>query len=84
MIFEVESSASSSMANNAMKVLARDVDDFIKPLFFFHVLLSGGKDNERISSLRAQWGRHNYRVYRLCDDTEMQRLAVDILAQHRA
>src|SRR3954454_22865241 len=58
-IFEVESSASSSMANNAMKIFAQDVDDFVKPLFFFHVLLSGGADNERISSMRRQWGTHN-------------------------
>ena len=83
MIFEVESSASSSMANNAMKVLARDVSDFAKPLFFFHVLLQGGKDNDRIAQLRSQWGMHNYRVYRLNDNGEVQRLFIDILAQHR-
>ncbi len=83
MIFEVESSPSSSMANNAMKVLARDVDDFVKPLFFFHVLLVGGPDNDRIVQLRRQWGAHNYRVYRLNDLTDLQRLVLDILEQHR-
>jgi hypothetical protein len=56
MIFEVESNATASMANNAMKVLSRDADDFIKPLFFFHVLLAGGPENDRIASLRRQWG----------------------------
>ncbi|MGW3788931.1 hypothetical protein ACWD5Z_30425 [Micromonospora chokoriensis] len=82
-IFEVESSASASMANNAMKVLARDAEDFVKPLFFFHVLLSGGPDNDRICGLRRQWGSHNYRVYRLNEDAELLRLVCDVLAQHR-
>jgi hypothetical protein len=82
-VFEVESSASSSMANNAMKVYARDVDQFIKPLFFFHVLLSGGPDNDRIRMLRKQWGNHNYRVYRLNDVDDLCRLILDILGQHR-
>jgi hypothetical protein len=83
MIFEVESSASASMANNAMKVFSRDVDDFVKPLFFFHVLLQGGPDNERIAGLRRTWGTYNYRVYRLNDPSEKQRLVSDILGQHR-
>lgn len=83
MVFEVESSASTSMANNAMKILARDADDFVKPLFFFHVLLSGGQDNDRIAQLRRQWGQHNYRVYRLNDRAESQRLLADVLSQHR-
>lgn len=83
MIFEVESKASSGMANNAMKVLSRDVDDFVKPLFLFHVVLKGSATNERISNLRRQWGSHNYRVYTLELDGENQRLVVDILSQHR-
>ena len=83
MIFEVESSASSSMANNAMKVLSRDVDDFVKPLFFFHLLLAGGPDNDRIQGLRRQWGTHNYKVYRLNERPEKQRLLLDIVRQHR-
>ncbi|WP_157880588.1 hypothetical protein [Streptomyces sp. Root1310] len=83
MIFEVESKASSGMANNAMKVLSRDVDDFVKPLFLFHVVLKGSAANERISNLRRQWGSHNYRVYTLGLNGEVQRLVVDILSQHR-
>ncbi len=83
MIFEVESSASASMFNNATKVFAQDADDFVKPLFFFHVLMRGGPDNERIKLLRSAWGKFNYRVYRLNDESEMQRLVSDVLAQHR-
>jgi hypothetical protein len=83
MIFEIESSASASMANNALKVFSQDVDDFVKPLFFFHILLDGGPDNERISALRRGWGTHNYRVYRMNDESEAQRLVSDILGQHR-
>ncbi|WP_333768669.1 hypothetical protein [Streptomyces sp. IBSBF 2435] len=83
MIFEVESRASGGMANNAMKVLAQDVNDFIKPLFFFHVVLKGGNANERVLNLRRQWGSHNYRVYTLDSKSEVQRLLLDILSQHR-
>jgi hypothetical protein len=83
MIFEVESSASASMVNNALKVFSQDVDDFVKPLFFFHVLLGGGPDNERIAGMRRTWGTYNYRVYRLNDELEAQRLVSDILGQHR-
>ena len=83
MIFEVESSASASMVNNALKVFSQDVEDFVKPLFFFHILLSGGPDNERIAGMRRTWGTYNYRVYRLNDEPEAQRLVLDILGQHR-
>lgn len=83
MIFEVESSASASMVNNALKVFSQDVDDFVKPLFFFHILLGGGPDNERIAGMRRTWGTYNYRVYRLNDEPEAQRLVSDILGQHR-
>lgn len=83
MIFEVESSASASMANNAMKVFSQDVDDFVKPLFFFHVLLAGGPDNDRIAALKKTWGTYNYHVYRLNETGESERLAHDILSQHR-
>lgn len=83
MIFEVESNASASMANNAMKVFSQDVDNFVKPLFFFHILLSGGPDNERIASLRRTWGTHNYRVYRLNEAQGPEELVRDILEQHR-
>jgi hypothetical protein len=71
------------MVNNALKVFSQDVDDFVKPLFFFHVLLGGGPDNERIAGMRRTWGTYNYRVYRLNDKSEAQRLVSDILGQHR-
>jgi hypothetical protein len=83
MIFEIESRASSSMANNALKIFSQDVEDFVKPLFFFHLLLGGGRDNERIAAMRKTWGTYNYRVYRLNSKLENQRLVSDILGQHR-
>jgi hypothetical protein len=71
------------MANNALKVFSQNVEDFVKPLFFFHILLDGGPDNERILALRRQWGTYNYQVYRTNDESEAQRLVSDILGQHR-
>jgi len=59
------------------------VDDFVKPLFFFHILLGGGPDNDRITALKKTWGTYNYRVYRLNDTREPKRLVHDILSQHR-
>lgn len=82
-VFEVESSPSSGMANNALKVLGPSNDALLKPLFFFHVVLGGGPDNERVANLRSQWGQHNYRVYRLSETAEPERLLNDVLLQHR-
>src|SRR4051812_27441815 len=65
MIFEVESSAGNTIANNAMKVFSQSNQDFEKPLFFFHLVVRGGEETSRIDALRKQYGTNNYRVYRL-------------------
>jgi len=82
-VFEVESTASAGMANNAQKVLGTPNEAMAKPLFFFHLVLAGGADNERVAALRSQWGRHNYRVYTMADGSAPQRLLWDVLEQHR-
>lgn len=82
-IFEVESTASSGIANNAMKVYGSPQSDLPRPLFFFHLVLEGSKDNERIRNAQYAWGQHNYRVYRFGDEDDRSSLAFDILKQHR-
>jgi hypothetical protein len=81
MIFEVESRATSSVANNAQKVFAQTSNEFEKPLFFFHVFLSG-KRSSRLKTLQTQYGTYNYRHYSL-DAGECTKLIIDVLNQHR-
>jgi hypothetical protein len=82
MIFEVESRPSGGMANNAVKVFSRSVDELIKPLFFFHIVLAGSASNPRVDNLARLFGTHNYRLYPMGDGDATQ-LAIDILRQHR-
>ncbi|TAP39059.1 hypothetical protein [Arthrobacter sp. S39] len=82
-IFEVESTASTGLANNAMKVYGSPMSDLPRPLFFFHLVLKGSKANERIRNAHIAWGQHNYRVYRFGDKDDRSALALDILRQHR-
>jgi hypothetical protein len=82
-VFEVESTASTGIASNALKVFGSPSNEFAKPLFFFHVVLAGRADNERIRNAQLQWGQHNYRVYRFVDPKERLNLATDVLRQHR-
>jgi hypothetical protein len=82
-VFEVESTASTGIASNALKVFGTPSSEFAKPLFFFHVVLAGRADNERIRNAQRQWGQHNYRVYRFADPREPFNLATDVLRQHR-
>lgn len=82
-VFEVESTASAGMANNALKVLGPPNESLAKPLFFFHLVLTGSPNNERIAALRSQWGRHNYRVYTMSDGSAARLLLWDVLEQHR-
>ena len=81
-IFEVESSATNTSEANAVKVLGSDNRDFAKPLFFFHVYVSGGERSHRVTNLQRSFGTHNYRVYRLALG-ETAALLRDVLAQHR-
>lgn len=82
-IFEVESTASTGLANNAMKVYGSPMSDLPRPLFFFHLVLGGSKDNERIRNAQNAWGQHNYHVYRFGAESDRLALALDILRQHR-
>ncbi len=81
MMFEVETTASAAMANNATKVFSKTSDELEKPLFYFHIVLSASDENERVRNLSALFGKHNYRVYVL--NHAMSPLAIDILTQHR-
>jgi hypothetical protein len=82
MIFEVESSATNSMANNPTKVFGQPSTVFERPLFFFHIVVSSGAESTRIENLRGVFGVHNYRVYPLDRSTATQ-LVCDVLDQHR-
>src|SRR5215469_1005513 len=42
MIFEIESSATNTIANNPVKVFGQPNQEFEKPLFFFHIIVRGG------------------------------------------
>jgi hypothetical protein len=81
-IFEVESTASNSMAYNPMKVLSKSNEVFEKPLFFFQIVLNQGQNSSRIEDLKNSYGTYNYRIYRISVD-EGSKLIFDILAQHR-
>ncbi len=81
MIFEVESHASNGMANNALKVYSQPSEDFLKPLYFFHIVLRASTSS-RIEMLRRAYGTQNYGCFNL---REVPRtvLLEKILAQHR-
>ena len=82
-IFEVESTASTGIASNALKIYGRDSDELVKPLFFFHLVLAGSPENERIANAQREWGRHNYKLYRFNESDQRAALVGDILRQHR-
>lgn len=82
MIFEIESRISNTVSNNPVKIFGKANESFEKPLFFFHVMMTGGEDTSRIEDLRRTFGTHNYRVYNLAQG-EATQLALDILTQHR-
>src|SRR5664279_5075449 len=63
-VFEVESTASAGLANNATKIYGSPLEELAKPLFFFHLVLTGQPNNERICNAERAWGQHNYRIYR--------------------
>ena len=82
-VFEVESTASSGLASNPMKVFGTPLDDLFRPLFFFHIVLKGSVTNDRIDNAERTWGSHNYRVYRHHDPIDRRRLIMDVIRQHR-
>jgi hypothetical protein len=83
MIFEVESSASNSMASNPAKVFGQPATQFERPLFFFHVIVRSGSETSRVENLRGTFGSHNYRVYPLSSPGTATALVLDVLSQHR-
>lgn len=82
MIFEVESKVTNAIANNPTKVFAKPNQSFEKPLFFFHVMVTGGKETSRVEDLRRLFGTHNYRAYELAGGKTAE-LVKDIFSQHR-
>ena len=82
-VFEVESTASAGLANNALKVFGRPLESLYKPLFFFHLVVAASRENERVLNAQQAWGSHNYRVYRLSDAAQRTAIVADVLRQHR-
>lgn len=80
-IFEVESKATNGMTNNALKVYSQGNRHLEKPLFFFHVVVNGGKLSSRTRNLESMYGTHNYRVYLIGEDSATE-LIKNILEQH--
>lgn len=82
-IFEVETRPSGQMTYNAGKVFGQDTDLFEKPLFHFHLVLTGGETSGRLKTATDLFGRFNYRVYRAeCAPIATTALC-DMLSQHR-
>ncbi len=81
-IFEVETRASGQMSHNAGKVFTQDTALFQKPLFLFHLIVEGSKENSRADVAEAAYGKFNYRVYGVADGEATEALC-DILSQHR-
>lgn len=47
MIFEIESKAQNYIYNNVCKVFAKSNQEFLKPLFFFHIIVSSSDESEK-------------------------------------
>ena len=80
-IFEVESSVTSGMASNPLKVYAQESRSFEKPLFFFHAVVEGGSRSSKPCNLEAQYGKNNYRISLVGEDSA-NILIQDVLNQH--
>lgn len=83
MIFEIESKAQNYIYNNVCKVFAKSNQEFLKPLFFFHIIVSGSDESEKKDDLEKLFGSYNYRVYELNKVGTKSDLIIDILSQHR-
>lgn len=82
-IFEVETRPSGQMTYNAGKVFGQDTDLFEKPLFHFHVVLTGGATSGRLKAATDLFGHFNYRVYRAASEHGATAALCDMLSQHR-
>lgn len=81
-IFEVESKTTNSIPANPLKIFGETNQKFEKPLFLFHLLLTGGQESGKIQQLERTYGTYNYRIYRFSLEEEIK-LIKDILSQHR-
>jgi hypothetical protein len=81
-IFEVESKTTNSIPANPLKIFGEANQKFEKPLFLFHLLLTGGQESGKIKQLERTYGTYNYRIYRFSLEEEIN-LIKDILSQHR-
>ncbi|MCW2979932.1 MAG: hypothetical protein JWO14_1659 [Solirubrobacterales bacterium] len=82
-IFEVESVASGQMAQNAGKVFSQETDLFEKPLFHFHLVLSGSGESSRVKTSQRLFGVFNYRIYMMAEANAIEKALCDVLSQHR-
>jgi len=80
-IFEVESKSTNSMSKNPLKVFSKESKEFEKPLFFFHIVAKGGQYSSNRKDLEAQFGKNNYKIYLLSEDSGTS-LIQDIIGQH--
>jgi hypothetical protein len=81
-IFEVETRASAQVEHNAGKVFSQETSEFEKPLFHFHLIVEGGKENSRVEVAMSTYGKFNYRIYGV-KEGEATDAICDVLAEHR-
>jgi hypothetical protein len=81
-IFEVETIASAQLGHNAGKVFSQETKDFEKPLFHFHLVVEGAKNNAKVDVAEANYGKFNYRVYGVLEGEATAALE-DVIAEHR-
>jgi hypothetical protein len=81
-IFEVETRASAQVEHNAGKVFSQETSEFEKPLFHFHLIVEGGKENSRVEVAMSTYGKFNYRIYGVKEGEGTDAIC-DVLAEHR-
>jgi hypothetical protein len=81
-IFEIESTPTKNMADNALKVFSRPTNAYPKPLFFYHIIVNSVGATERDNYLREAYDKVNYDIYLLSDPGSAWHLMEDIIAQH--
>ncbi|MCA1788651.1 MAG: hypothetical protein LC667_02010 [Thioalkalivibrio sp.] len=81
-IFEIESLATKSSSDNAVKVFSRKTSTFAKPLFFFHIFLDASIGAGRINYLKENFDKLNYEGYLFEPASERLRFFRDVLDQH--
>lgn len=81
-VFEVESSATKSSTDNAMKVFAEKTKTFPKPLFFFHIFVKQNMKTRRIENLNRNYDSINYNAYLLNATSDSYQFMSDIINQH--